>query len=151
MAIHALLSLAVHVLVGAVWVGAVVFTVGAVLPVAREGRLNADPLGAIAERLRTVTRASAVLLLLTGGHLLWARGYLDGALFSSGAGHLVVTMAILWLVATGLTEVGAARLVDGTDDDKVREPAREATRLLQAAGVTGALILVDAAALITVV
>lgn len=145
-----LVSLAVHVLVGAVWVGAVAFTVGGVLPVAREGRMNAEPLGAIAGRLRMLTRASAVLLLLTGGHLLWARGYLGGSLFEAPAGHLVVTMFVLWLVATGLTEAGTGKLVDGADDDKVREPARQATRLLQAAAVTGALVLVDAAALITV-
>lgn len=143
-----LVSLAVHVVVGAVWVGAVVFVVAGVLPVAREGRLNADPLGAIAGRLRTLTRASAVLLLLTGGHLLAARGYLDGALLSSGDGHLVLTMVALWLVATGLTEAGAGRLVDGADADKVREPAHDATRLLQAAGVCGTLVFVVAAALI---
>lgn len=148
MAIADTVSLVVHVLVGAVWVGAVAFAVGGVLPVAREGRLNADPLGAIAGRLRNVTRAGAVLLLLTGGHLLVAKGYLGERLLGSGEGHLVATMAVLWLVATGLTEAGTGHLVDGTGDDKVREPARRATRLLQAAGVVGGLILVDAAFLI---
>jgi uncharacterized membrane protein len=149
MAIVSLLSLAVHLLVGAVWVGALAFTAGVVLPVARAGRMNAEPLGAIGGSLQLLTRGSAALLLLTGGHLLVARGYLDGGLFAPAAGHLVVTMFVLWLVATGLTEAGLARLLAGTDDDKVREPAREATRLLQAAAVTGGLVLVDAAALVT--
>jgi uncharacterized membrane protein len=143
-----LVSLAAHVLVGAVWVGAVSFTTLAVLPAARAGELNAAPLGRLAGHLRILTRFTAVVMVLTGGHLLAARGYLDGALLSTGDGHLVVTMAVLWFVATGLTEAGAGRLVDGADADKVREPAHEATRLLQAAAVTGGLVLVDAAAII---
>lgn len=148
MAVLETASLAIHVLVGALWVGAVVFTVAVVLPLARDGELNAAPLEAVAASLRRYSRASAVLLLLTGGHLLWARGYLDGALFASGRGHLVVTMAGLWLVTTGLVEVGTGKLLDGTAGRKVREPARDADRLLKAAAVTGALVLVDAAALI---
>lgn len=147
MATGTLVSLSVHVLVGAVWVGAVSFTVGGVLPVAREGRMDADPLGAIAGRLRTLTRASAVLLVLTGGHLLAVNGYLGEKLVASGDGHLVLTMMGLWLVATGLTEAGTGRLVDGTGRDKVRDPARRATRLLQAAGVCGGLVLLTAGAL----
>lgn len=148
MAVGTLVSLAVHVLVGAVWVGALSFVVVGVLPVAREGRLNAEPLGAIARRLRTLTRSSAVLLVLTGGHLLVAKGYLGGRLFGPGDGHLVLTMIGLWLAATGLTEAGTRRLLDGTDQTKVREPARQATRLLQAAALCGGLILVTAGALI---
>lgn len=147
MAIGTLVSLSVHVLVGAVWVGALAFTVGGVLPLARAGRLNADPLGTIAGRLRTLTRLSAVLLVVTGGHLLVTEGYLGEKLVASGDGHLVIAMVALWLVATGLTEAGLARLIDGAGADKVRAPARRATRLLQAAGVCGGLVLLTAAAL----
>lgn len=147
MAVADTVSMAIHVLVGGVWVGAVAFVAGVVLPVAREGRMNAGPLGALAGTFRTATRASAVLILLTGLHLAVA-GYDAASLTGSDPGHYVLTMAGLWLVATGLAEAGTGKLVDGTDDDKVREPAREATRLLQGAAVAGGLVLLTAGALV---
>lgn len=147
MAVADTISMAVHVLVGGVWVGAVTFLVGAVLPLAREGQLNAAPLGALAGTLRTITRASAVVILLTGLHLA-AAGYDADSLTGTGPGHYVLTMAVLWLVATGLTEAGLGTLVDGAGDDKVREPATEATRPLQAAAVAGGLVLLTAGALV---
>lgn len=140
-------SMAIHVLVGGVWVGAVTFTVGGVLPVARDGRMNAEPLSAVAGTLRTITRASAVLILLTGLHLA-AVGYDVASLTGSDPGYYVLTMAVLWLVATGLTEAGTGKLVAGAGDAKVREPAHEATRLLQAAAVAGGLVLLTAGALV---
>lgn len=147
MAVADTVSMAVHVLVGGVWVGAVTFVVGAVLPVARDGQMNATPLAALARRLRSITRASAVLILLTGLHLT-AVGYDAGTLVETEPGNYVLTMAILWVVATGLTEAGVGRLLDGTSDDKVREPARKATRLLQGAAFTGGLVLLTAGALV---
>ena len=149
MAIVDSISVAIHLLTGAVWAGTVTFVVVGVLPAAREGQLNAEPLGAIAGSLRSVSRVAAVLLVLTGGHLLAARGYLGERLYASGDGHLVLTMVGLWLVATGLVEVGTGRLVDGAGDRKVRGPARAATRFLQGAAVLAALVLVDAAFIVT--
>lgn len=140
-------SMAIHVLVGGVWVGAVTFVAAAVLPVAREGGMNAEPLGELAGTLRTLTRASAALLLLTGLHLA-AVGYTVGSLTGTDPGYYVLTMAGLWLIATGFTEAGVAKLVDGTDEDRVREPAHEATRLLRAAAVSGSLVLLTAGALV---
>ena len=141
-------STAVHLLTGAVWAGAIVFVVSAVLPAARAGEVDAAPLGSVASTLRNYSRAAAVLLLLTGGHLAWAN-YDLGSLTGSGRGHLVLTMVGLWFVATGLVEVGTGKLVDGTDRRKVREPAREAERFLQATGLLAALVLVVSALLIT--
>ncbi|MEF8774401.1 MAG: transporter, partial [Halobacteriales archaeon] len=92
-------SLAVHLVAGAVWVGAIAFTVAAVVPAAKRGEINAAPLGAIATTLRTVSRVAAVLLLATGGHLAVAK-YDIASLTGSGRGHLVVTMAVLWLATT---------------------------------------------------
>lgn len=148
MSIGTTVSLAVHLVTGAVWVGAIVFTVSAVLPAAREGDLNAAPLGAMASTLRNYSRAAAVLLVLTGGHLA-ATKYTAESLTGSGRGHLVLTMLGLWFVTTGLVEVGSGKLVDGADEMKVREPAREAGRFLQVAALLGALILVVGALLIT--
>ena len=140
-------SYAVHMVVGAVWVGAIAFLAVGVLPLARDGTLNAEPLGRLAGTLQTLSRYAAVFLLATGIHLGVVRGY-GAAGLADPRSHLVVTMAGLWFVTTGLVEVGSGKLVDGTDRDKVREPAREATRFLQAAAVGGSLILVVAALLL---
>ena len=139
-------AVAVHGLVGAVWVGAIVFVVLGVLPTARSGDLNAAPLASVAGRLRSGSRIAAVLILGTGGYLAGTR-YTAETLTATGNGHLVLTMAALWFVVTGLVEAGTGRLLDGTDQLKVREPARRATRLLQAAALGGCAILVVAALL----
>lgn len=136
-------SQVVHVLTGALWVGAIVFVVTGVLPVARDGDLNAEPLAAISGSLQRISRIAAVLILATGGHLAGTR-YTTESLTGTGNGHLVLTMAGLWLVVTGLVEVGTGRLLDGTGEMKVREPARNATRILQAAALGGTGILVVA-------
>ncbi len=137
-----------HLLFAAVWVGSVAFVALVVLPLARGGGLNATPLGALVARLRTVSRASAVVLLLSGGHMA-ATAYTVESLFGSGRGHLVLAMVALWFALAALVEVGGARVEDGTDDKKVREPAREARPLFLAATVVGVLLLFDAAALTT--
>lgn len=139
-------SVVVHVLAGAIWVGAVVFAVGGVLPLARDGDVNAAPLESIGATLRWYTRLSAVLVLATGSYLAYVRHTVD-SLTGTGDGHLALTMAALWLVTVGLVEAGAGRLVDGAGEQKVREPGREAGRFLKPAAVTGALILVVGALL----
>lgn len=137
-------SQVLHVLVGGIWVGAIVFVVTGVLPAARDGSLNAEPLASVAGHLRKVSRIAAVLILATGGHLAGTR-YTAETLTGTGPGHLVLTMAGLWLVVTGLVEVGTGRLLDGAAERKVREPARHATRLLRVAALGGVAILVVAA------
>lgn len=137
-------SQVLHVLVGAIWVGAIVFVVTSVLPTARDGDLNPQQLAGLTSQLRRTSRIAAVLILATGGHLAGTR-YTADSLTGTGDGHLVLTMAVLWLVVTGLVEAGTGRVLAGTDEEKVREPARHATRLLQVAALGGAGILVVAA------
>jgi hypothetical protein len=133
----------VHLGFAALWTGSVLFVAYAVLPLARDGSLNATPLGTIAGKLTTVSRVSALLLFLTGGHMA-AAGYTVESLFGTTRGHLVVAMLLLWFALAALVEVGASRLTDGTGQDKVRDPARNATRLFQAASGVAVLLLVDA-------
>ncbi len=132
-----------HLLIGAVWVGAVAFVTVGVLPLAREGELNAAPLERIVGRLRTLSRVSAVVLLLTGGHMA-ATIYTVDTLTGTGRGHLVLGMVALWLVLTALVEVGGARMTDGFQEKKVRAPAREHRRWFQAASLVGVVLFVDA-------
>jgi hypothetical protein len=138
---------AVHLLFAGLWTGSVLFASYAVLPLARDGDLNAAPLAAVAGKLKTISRASALVLLLTGGHMAVQR-YTVASLTGSGGGHLVLTMIALWFVLAGLVEVGAGKLTDGTGRDKVREPARDARRFFQGASLVAALLLLNSGVLV---
>jgi uncharacterized membrane protein len=136
---------AVHLLFGGLWTGSVVFVTFAVLPTARDGVANAEPLAAIVGKLRNVSRLSALLLLLSGGHLAGAAaGYTVESLTGTTRGYLVLAMVALWFTLIGLVEVGGGKLADGFDQKKVREPAREARPFFLAATVVSLLLLVDA-------
>ena len=138
---------AIHLLFAGLWAGSVLFVWYAVLPLARDGDLNAAPLGSVAGKLKRISRASALLLLLTGVYMATQRYTVD-TLTGSGGGHLVLTMLVLWFVLAGLIEAGTGKLVDGTDSQKVREPAREAGRLFQAGALVAVLLLLDAGLLV---
>lgn len=110
---------------------------------ARRGELNAAPLRSVAGTLRWVLRLSAVALLLVGA-LITAARYTGGTLTGTTGGQLVVGMVVPWGVLAGTVEVGTGRLRDGTERDKVREPARGAWRLFLLAGAAAVLLLVVA-------
>jgi hypothetical protein len=138
----------VHLLIGALWVGSVVFFAGVVLPMARGGGLDAGPLESMVTALTRWSRIASVLMLVTGGHLA-ATGYTFGTLASTTNGNLVVAMVVLWLALTGLVEVGGSRLRDGVERKKVREPAATALGAYRGAAVVGTLLLVVASAIVT--
>jgi uncharacterized membrane protein len=137
-----------HLLVGALWVGSIVFFAWIVLPTARGGGLNAAPLESMLATLTRGSRVASVLLLVTGGHLAATR-YTVGSLASTTNGNLVVAMTVLWLALTGLVEVGGSRLRDGVQARKVREPAADALGLYRAASAVGVLLLLTAGAIAT--
>ena len=140
----------VHLLFAALWTGSVLFAWYVVLPLARDGNLNATPLGTVAGKLTTISRASAAVLFLTGGHMAAAAaGYTVESLTGTTQGHLVIAMIVLWFGLAGLVEVGTSKLTDGTGRDKVREPAHEATRFFQIGAVFAVLLLVDAGLIIS--
>lgn len=140
MAIADAVSVVVHLMFAGVWTGSVVFVTLGVVPLAVEGEINAGPLEWIAGRLTTVSRASALLLFATGGHMA-GTGYTVETLTGSPPGYLVLAMLALWFVLAALVEIGASRLTDGASRDKVREPARRARRPLQAAAVVAVALL----------
>ncbi|SEO22413.1 Copper resistance protein D [Halogranum amylolyticum] len=136
-----------HLLFAGLWTGSVLFTSYAVLPTAASGDIDVAPLETIVGKLTTVSRASALFLLLSGGHLAGTR-YTAESLFGSPRGHLVLAMVVLWFVLAALVEIGASKLRDGLDERKVRTPARDARRLFTAAAVVALLLLVDAGLLL---
>ncbi|MGQ4556170.1 CopD family protein [Halobellus sp. GM3] len=132
-----------HVLVGALWVGSVVFVAAVILPAAVEGALDAAPLQTIADRLVYLSRGASVVMFATGGHLAGTR-YTVETLTGTGRGHLVLAMLALWLVLTALVEIGRGRMTDGLREKRVRTPAGAALTTFRAAAVVGILLLVDA-------
>ncbi|WP_188977699.1 CopD family protein [Halocalculus aciditolerans] len=134
------LAVVVHLGFAGLWAGGVAFAAWAVLPSALRGDIDPQPLAAITNKLSTLTRVSAVLLLLSGGYMAVFIG--GDAFRGTTRGILVGLMVVLWLALTGLSEMACSRLRDGTDLDKVRAPAREAKTRLQAAAVLAVALLV---------
>lgn len=137
---------AVHLLFAGLWTGAVLFVTIGVLPLGLRGDVGPEPLAFAVSRLTTVSRTSALVLLLSGGHMAGTR-YTVESLLGSPRGHLVVAMVALWLALGGLVEVGAARMRRGLDARKVRTPARDGKPFLYAASVAALLLLLDAGVL----
>lgn len=139
---------ALHVVVGALWTGSVVFVALGIVPAALRGDVSVELFEHAIGRLTAVSRLSAVVLLLTG---LWQITYLYPgveALIAAPRGHLVLTMTVLWLVLAAVVEVGAARARDGLAERKIRTPAAEARPFLYAGAVVSVLLLLDAGLLV---
>jgi uncharacterized membrane protein len=132
-----------HAVFAGLWTGSVLFVTLGVVPLARAGTLNAAPLESVTGRLSTLTRASAVVFVVTGVYMGVARSYTTDTLTSSTTGYLVVSMVVLWFVLTGLVEVATSKLRDGTEQDKVREPARNARPFLLAGSVLAVALLAN--------
>jgi uncharacterized membrane protein len=135
----------VHVLFGGLWIGSVVFVALAVLPLGADANVDPEPLATVVDRLVMLSRAAALVMLASGGHVLYhvtLGGDLDlGALTSSGQGHLVLTMIALWLGVIATVEIGNSKLTDGIDAGKLREPTRDALPWFRAAALFGLAVL----------
>jgi len=137
----------VHLLFAGLWSGSVLFVTFAVLPTARDGDIAPAPMELVTSRLKQISRASALLLLLTGGHLA-ATFYTSSSLVNTTRGNLVLVMVALWFLLAAFTEIAASKLSDGLAQQKIREPARNARPFLLAASLVAVLLLFDAGALL---
>ena len=131
----------VHTAFAALWSGSVLFVVAAVLPLAMNADVSPAAFGSVVSKLQWVTRVSALLMLLTGGHLA-GTGYTVESLTGSPRGYLVLTMVALWLGLAATVEIGSARAQRGVDEKKIREPARNARPFYLAAAVFALGLLV---------
>ncbi|UWG48075.1 putative membrane protein [Halanaeroarchaeum sp. HSR-CO] len=124
-----------HVVFGGLWTGAVVFT--ALLA----GGLASDTASALSDlvvdRLRLVSRSSAVITLLSGGYM--ATGYSHSYFTSSTRGLLLSTMVVLWLVLMVTVEIGASRVLDDQKSGRT---------ILGVAGIVALLLLLDVGLLV---
>lgn len=133
----------IHLGFAGLWVGSVIFLTVAILPLARKGAFDAAPLEVVTNRLQWLSRISALLLFVSGGHLAGTRYTVD-RLFGSPEGYLVLVMLALWFLLALLVELGSKRLANGFAQRKVRQPAREARPYFLAASIVGVLLFFDA-------
>lgn len=133
----------VHTAFAAVWVGSVVFVTLVVLPLAQQSELSPAAFGSVVSKLQWVTRISALLSFVTGGHLAGTQFTL-GSLTGTTEGYLVVTMLALWIGLVAVIEIGSAKATRGIENEKVREPARNAKPFYRVGVVLGAGLLLVA-------
>ncbi|ELY53267.1 CopD family protein [Natronolimnohabitans innermongolicus] len=138
------LAQTVHLVFAAIWAGSVFYVAFVILPLARDGAFNSTkPLEVISGKLTTISRVSALVLLLSGGHLA-GTGYTADSLFETTNGQLVLAMVALWAILAALVEIGAKRLESGLNGKKLREPADDVLSLYRVAAVVGILLFVVA-------
>jgi len=124
---------ATHVVFAGLLTGSVLFAALTVPGIA--ANVSTSVREALAGTLRNVSRASAVLLVLTGGYMLTLGGYTDsGVLTGTARGHAVLGMVVLWFLLTGVTEAAGSRIASGDD----------ATPFLYGGAVLAVALLVDA-------
>lgn len=140
----------VHLVFAAAWVGGVLFLTFAVLPLAREAELDPEPVSAMTGRLVWISRASALVLLLTGGHMAGTL-YTVESLTGTTAGNLVLAMVALWAGLAGVVEVASSRLREQLDQGYLRDPARTYLPWFRVASLVGVALLVNAGAITAVV
>lgn len=130
-----------HLIFAAVWTGSVLFVTWGVLPVARDGSIGASTLESILDRLLVVSRASAVVLLVSGG--LMASRY-GGELTTTTAGTLVLGMTALWLLLIGFVKLAGRTLKEGLETGDAASAVAQSRGRFGAAGVVALLLLIDA-------
>ncbi|ELZ84228.1 transporter [Haloferax larsenii] len=138
----------VHMLVGGLWMGSVLFFAVGVLPTARAGNIRAAAFESVISRLTMGSRVGALLMFVTGGHLAGTR-YTVETLLGSSRGHLVLGMLGLWLVVTGLVEIGGSKAKSGLAEKKVRTPAEDAAPFYLGAAFVAVALLVIAGLLVS--
>lgn len=133
----------VHTAFAALWAGSVLFVVAAVMPLAVDGEISPAAFGGVVSKLRWITRISALLTFVTGGHLAGTL-YTVGTLTGTTSGYLVLTMLGLWLGLAAVIEIGSAKAARGVENDKIREPARNARPFYRVGALFAVGLLVSA-------
>lgn len=131
---------ALHLLFAGIWAGATVFFAWRVRPLASNGDIGVQPLLAMGSGLRWITRISAVVFVVTGGHMAATR-YGDGALLSTSRGQVVVSMLVLWLVVTGLLEMALGKMETELGEGRIQTAGRAVRLPLLASAVLLSVVL----------
>lgn len=132
-----------HLTAAAVWIGGVFFVTFAVLPAARDGRLEYKPATMFLDRFSKVSLVSALVLFVSGGHMAGTR-YSFESLTSTTDGHLVLSMVVLWALLLGMLQVGQMKIRKEAERGVLVEPVRSALLWYRLAAVVAFLLLADA-------
>ncbi|MFB6081530.1 MAG: hypothetical protein ABEJ67_01785 [Halanaeroarchaeum sp.] len=130
------IAVVVHVLFAGLWTGAVAYAAAIAMDADRLGDGGRE---LVADRLKNISRTSAVAMLLSGGYLAGAYG--GGYFMNTTRGLLLSAMVVLWLVLMVTVELGAGRLTKGEGGAKgtLLVAAAVAILLLLDAGVVSVL------------
>lgn len=129
-----------HVLFAGLWAGAVALVAWKVVPLIAAGDMDVAAATELLSGLRLLTRASALVFLVTGGHMA-ATKYGDGRLLGTTDGLVVVGMLVTWLVLTGLVEMGVGRTLSELDTGRLRTAGQENLTLFRVMGGLAVLLL----------
>ncbi|SNR23455.1 copper resistance protein CopD [Halorubrum vacuolatum] len=110
-------SFVLHVLSAALWTGATLFVVYAVLPRAVDGTMRPATFADGVHRLLLITRWTGVVLPVTGAYMIWVLYTPLELLTSTTRGWLVLVMLTLWGIMNGLIEMGVLRMRRELDPD----------------------------------
>ncbi|WP_266080842.1 CopD family protein [Haladaptatus caseinilyticus] len=133
----------IHTVFAGAWAGGTLLFVGAVLPAARANHFDARALSTIAKRFSYLSVAAVALLFITGGHLA-GRLYTFGSLQSTGRGHLVVSMVVLWLVLAGVSHAATSQLTSALETGDTKTAVENSWGLYLVAAMAAAALLVIA-------
>lgn len=140
--------IAIHLVFAALWIGAVAYMALAILPLARDGGLDGEPLDYLVGKVLWISRIGALAMLITGSHLMGTGGYFDMEhLLETTQGLAVVAMVVLWLALIVVVEIAGRRIRSGLGANLVREPARDGLTWFYVATAIGVLLFIDGALL----
>ncbi len=140
--------IAIHLVFAAIWIGSVTYVTFAILPLARDGGLDREPLEHMISKVLWISRIGALALLISGSHLMGTGGYFDtDQLLDTTQGLAVVAMVILWLALIVIVEIAGRRIRSGLGANLVREPARDGLKWFYVATAIGVALFVDGALL----
>lgn len=141
---------AIHLVFGAIWIGAVSFVTLAILPLARDGDLDRAAFEGSLGWLVRISRIGALLMLISGSHLMGTGGYFDtDYLFGEPRGLAVLAMVVLWLGLIVVIEVSTKRMRSGLDAGLLRDPANDGMTWFYLATLIGVALFVIGAMLTT--
>ncbi|MDR5673253.1 putative membrane protein [Halalkaliarchaeum sp. AArc-CO] len=137
-----------HNLFAMLWVGTVLFFSYAVLSSGRGGALGREPLEDLLGGLTTVTRVSALVLLLSG-ILMGLNLYTVDRLLGTTDGWLVIGKVVLWVALAGAVEAGAGKLESELDGGQVSDSVEATATLFYVASAIAVLSALFVALLAT--
>lgn len=130
----------VHQVIAGVWVGATVFMAVLFIPIVRNDHISADGVIWTTNWFGRFSKFAPILMVLTGLYMLSQR-YATEALFASVHGVLIVTMILLWIVLSALTNVGSHRLSSRSGTGDVATAAGDVSLIFYGAGVVSLALL----------